>query len=153
MINIPANTWALVADGARARTFRVGRKAGDIEELHNMRSKEAGKPSRDLDSDARSRSRHLAGSPGSHTKERRTDPHDQAERAFARALLQRLERAARSGRFEGLVIAADPRTLGALRQDMSKALSGRVLRELDVDLTWMAENEIDARIRKTFALR
>jgi protein required for attachment to host cells len=149
---VPLNTWALVADGAKARLFRVGRKPGDFEELRQMESAARGLPSRTLSSDANSRSRHVAGVPGGHTKEPRTDPHEQAEKEFAEAVMDFIGRSAHTGAFNSLVVAADPRTLGTLRNCMPHEVAERVSQELNVDLTWMPQKDIEARIRQVFEL-
>jgi protein required for attachment to host cells len=149
---VPLNTWALVADGAKARLFRVGRKNGDFEELRQLESAARGAPSREISSDADSRSRHVAGVPGGHTKQPRTDPHDQAERQFAEQVMAFVGRSASTGAFNSLVVVADPRTLGTLRDCMPAAVAQRVSREMNLDLTWMPEKEIEARIRDEFEL-
>jgi protein required for attachment to host cells len=67
--------------------------------------------------------------------------------------MKNIERAARSGRFKQLVIVADPRMLGKLRKCMPAEVSDRVSREINSDLSWLPESDIDQRIRAAFALR
>ena len=138
--------WLLVADGGQARILRLGNKPGEIEELQNLQSSTMSTPSRDLVSDASGRAFHVRG-PAGHSKIARSDAHDQAERRFAKNLVQRLEKAASVDAFDRLVIAADPRTLGLLRKYMSGALSGRVRMELNLDLTGLPARELDQKIR------
>lgn len=57
-----------------------------------------------------------------------------AER-FATDLVEMLDRRARRGRFEKLVLVAPPQVLGALRDEMDDALRGLVVAEIDKTLT------------------
>ena len=52
-------------------------------------------------------------------------------------LVGKLEKAANLKAFEYLVLIADPKTLGRVRQYMSKALSGMVTNELNLDVVGM----------------
>ena len=153
MVRIQSETWALVADGAKARVFKLGAKMGEIEEIERLHSAEAGMPSRELVSDAGSRVRHAAGFPGSHTKQAKSDAHDMAAKKFAVSLMQRMEKAAGRNDFRQLVVVADPHTLGYFRQNMPKKVAARVSRELNADLTWMPAERIDRRVRASFELR
>ena len=153
MNTIRRGTWALVADGARARLFRLGPRAGEIEEFRGFSSADSSKPSRELVSDGSSRSRHVAGLPGSHSKQPRVDAHDLAERRFAESVMKKMGQAASRGDYEGLVIVADPRTLGRFRRCMPRQVATRVSRELDAEMTWMPEDRIDQKIRAACALR
>ena len=104
--------------------------------------KRASKPK----SDASGRAFNVQG-PAGHCKIARSDAHDQEERRFAKALVQRLEKAAGVDAFDRLVITADPRTLGLLRKYMSGALSRRVSMELNLDLTGLPARDLDQKIR------
>jgi protein required for attachment to host cells len=57
------------------------------------------------------------------------------EERFAAGIAERLNRAAEEGRFEHIVIAAPPKVLGELRREYSKKLQGKILAEIDKDLT------------------
>jgi protein required for attachment to host cells len=73
-----------------------------------------------------------------------TDWHRLEKERFARDLADRLERWALAGRYEALVLVADPRTLGVLRPELHKAVQERLLAEVDKDLTGMPVGEIEA---------
>ena len=49
--------------------------------------------------------------------------------------------------FERLAVFADPKTLGRLRQHMSKPLSARVTDELNLDLVGLPLDALEQRIR------
>ena len=57
------------------------------------------------------------------------------EERFAAGIAERLNRAAEEARFEHIVIVAPPKVLGELRREFSKKLQGRILAEIDKDLT------------------
>jgi len=140
-------TWVVVADGGRARILEIVPGSRDLTEILHLKSPNRGRPTRELVSDASGRAFHVAG-PGGHSKQARTDAHDQEEQRFARQLAQRLERAAGEDSFDRLVLAADPRTLGRLRKQMSAGLAGRIVRELNLDLTGMPAGKLEEKIRK-----
>jgi protein required for attachment to host cells len=57
------------------------------------------------------------------------------EERFAAGIAERLNRAAEEDQFEHIVIVAPPKVLGELRRDFSKKLQGKILAEIDKDLT------------------
>jgi protein required for attachment to host cells len=81
-----------------------------------------------------------------HAIEPRQDPHEAAERAFARGLADRLEAAAAAGRFERLILVAPPKFLGHLRAALGGAAGPRLRGSLDLDLTHAPLAEIVARL-------
>jgi protein required for attachment to host cells len=97
-------------------------------------------------SDASGRAFHVKG-PSSHSKQQRSDAHDQAEQAFSRMLVRKLEKAANLKAFEYLVLIADPKTLGRVRQHMSKSLSGMVTNELNLDVVGLPLDALQKKIR------
>jgi len=127
-------TWILIADGAKARVLEQDRHSRTFKPAFEQeyfgstaRSKEiaSDRPGRTFDS----------GGQGRHAKEPSTDPQRHAEYAFARDLSHRLEEAANTRRFDRLVIAAAPRTLGDLRELLPPAVKAKVVDEIDKDLT------------------
>jgi protein required for attachment to host cells len=64
-----------------------------------------------------------------------TDWHALEEERFAATIAERLNRAAEENRFEHIVIAAPPKVLGELRREYSKKLQGKIVAEIDKDLT------------------
>jgi protein required for attachment to host cells len=70
-----------------------------------------------------------------HGMEPRTDPQRYAEYAFARDLSDHLEKAANEHRFDRLVLVAAPKALGDLRDLLPKTVHGKIVAEIDKDLT------------------
>jgi protein required for attachment to host cells len=139
-------TWVLVANGGRARIIEMSRKPGEFRELQYLESPSIHLTSRDLVSDASGRSFHVRG-PAGHSKPARSDAHDLGEKQFARDLVQRLERAMHAGKFDRLVITADPRTLGTLRKALSADLAARLEHEMNLDLTGLPPRKLEAKLR------
>jgi len=143
------NTWTLVTNGGFARIFRLGRKAGEIEEVQQIRSGTMHLTTHELVSDSAPRFRTASGA-GGHTKQARTDPHELNEQRFIQGVMRRLKHAAQQGLFKRLVICADPRSLGRLRQCMPHVIATRLVMEVDSDLTAWPRDEIDRKVRALF---
>jgi protein required for attachment to host cells len=65
-----------------------------------------------------------------------------AEFAHGAAVAEWLNAKALAGEIEQLVVVADPRTLGEMRQHYHKELQARIVGELAKDLTWNSPQEI-----------
>ncbi|AKC87050.1 host attachment family protein [Pseudoxanthomonas suwonensis] len=134
MRRIPRETWVLVADGASARLFRnLGSENGQVrlhqEEALQLDPAEGVMPSV-LPSDM---------------------PMREAEEAsFARQLAQRLNQAALVDRYEHLVLAADPQTLGQIRQMLHEKARNRVLAELPKNYTNAPREQIERALAPDF---
>lgn len=149
-MNKSLSTWALVANGGRARLLSLQRHPAEFRELLKLDSPTRHSPDRELVSDASGRSHHVRG-PGSHVHEPRKSAHELGEQHFVCELLERVTRASRSGDFEALVLAADPRTLGQLRTQMPADLRQKVILELNRDLTGLNTEKLVFRIRNALA--
>jgi protein required for attachment to host cells len=65
---------------------------------------------------------------------------------FARRVVEELERAAAGRRFDALVVAAAPKFLGRLRQQLPPQVAARVVRELDKDLLQLDARTVTERL-------
>ena len=72
-----------------------------------------------------------------------TDWHDQAERAFLRRIVARLDKALQAGETHALIIVAPPRALGVMRPLYTHAISRALAAEVDRDLVRLPVNEIE----------
>lgn len=138
--------WVLVADSGQARILELQRKPYEFRQVSELASASQHQTTHEIMSDASGRSFHVQG-PGSHVKLPRSDPKDQAEKAFVESLAGTLDKAVRLGAFDDLVLIADPRTMGRLRRDISKAVAARVTQEHTLDLVGMPLNKLEPRIR------
>ena len=138
--------WVLVADSGQARILELQHQPFKFRQVQELVSASQHQASRDLVSDASGRAFHVQG-PSSHSKQPRSDAHDQAEQQFSLMLVHKLEKAAELGAFDHLLVIADPKTLGRLRRQMSKSLASRVSDELNLDLAGLPLNKLETRIR------
>ncbi|MFQ5774987.1 MAG: host attachment protein [Kiloniellaceae bacterium] len=134
-------TWILIADGARARIVMNdgpgrGVKPGPGKEFHGPNA-----PVRDIVSDRPGRATAVAGQ-GRHAMEPRTDPQVVEQRSFHHEVADYLDRAARRGAFDRLVIVAPPKALGNLRAALSPSVRAKVTGELNKDLTHIPIHEL-----------
>jgi protein required for attachment to host cells len=152
-MQIEHDTWVVVANGEK---FLLLRNEGDAEfPILRVMSKEDtdNPPARDLASDRPGRMPDQGGHPGNIgdaiTRVRgpisameETDWHRVAEHRFAEDLAERLIDWAGAGRFDRLIVVAEPRTLGVLRAAYGNKLEPMLIAEVDKDLTNMTLPEM-----------
>lgn len=140
----PGETWLAVIDGKSVLIYRNEGfdDAPNLKLVSEERREDA--PSRELGTDRPGRT--PAGPGPARSAMEGADLHDQAERAFVRHAADALNAAASAGRFERLVVFADPRSLGRLREMYVDAARARIVAERPRDL---AGQPIDA-IEKAF---
>lgn len=148
MKNASSPYWLVVADSGCARFFALSREPAAFRELQDLVSASRHKTSREMMSDSSGRIVNVAGGSSSHSMAPHADAHDLAEQAFSNGLVAHLEQAANRNAFEHLVVFADPKTLGRLRQHMSKTLSARVAHELNRDLVALPVDALEQRVRE-----
>lgn len=140
-------TWALVTDSGYGRLVELERSPPRITEIGTREAATRHQTSRELTTDASGRD-YDAGGPISHAKQPRSDAHDEAERQFVEEWSRGLQQAFVNGRFENLLLVADPRTLGRLRETMGEKLKSAVSAESDRDLTKLPLHDLEPRLRK-----
>ena len=125
--------WVVVASSTRCRIFRKESHNAPLVEIEDLvhperrlrRSElESDRPGRNVDGSGKAR--HGMG-----------DPVDRAEHEsarFAKSVAGRLERARQRRRFDRLVVVADPRFLGHLRQGLSQATRSCVSAQVQKNL-------------------
>ncbi|MHA6299680.1 host attachment family protein [Devosia sp. CAU 1758] len=118
-ISIPDQTLVVVADGHQAILFRAHGSNGKLSLSEQMRL-----TPKSLADDGPSGSR-----PEEQTS-RQTD-----EATFVKQLANDLFRRRDANEFQHLVVAADPQTLGQLRDTMHKIVSESIIISLDKELT------------------
>ncbi len=129
--SIPHNALVVVADGGKAILFRNTGAGGEValkEEQHLSL--------KDFSNDGPSGAR-----PGDQTP-RQTD-----EATFAKQLAHALFTMHEQGRYQSLVLIADPQTLGQLRSAMHKTVEGSIVQTRSKDYT----NHSTAEIQKALA--
>jgi protein required for attachment to host cells len=135
-------TWILVADGSRAQLYLQGGSDGRdwrlLQEFLHPSARESGHDLRGNRPDQIQHGMDLdhKGHEGTHQVQAQ-----EAER-FAKQLCDFLHDAAMRKEFDGLVVAAAPRFLGALRRGMSRPVQERVRHYLDKDYVHLQPREL-----------
>jgi protein required for attachment to host cells len=131
-VAIKHGDWLFVGDGRRALLLRNDGDP-DLLDLRRVEVREDGNPP------SREQGEHGPGrgavNIGPRSATDTSDWHALEEERFAATIAERLNRAADENRFEHIVIAAPPKVLGELRREYSKKLQGKILAEIDKDLT------------------
>lgn len=130
--NVPHDCLILIADGGKALFLR---NEGDAKVPNFVveRKKEQDNPP-DREQSANRPGRMFVGS-GHKSKVDDTDWHELAKDRFADDLAQILYDRAHKGDFDHLIIAADPSTLGTLRDGLHQEVSDKLIAEIDKNLT------------------
>jgi protein required for attachment to host cells len=141
-MQVPHNSFVVVADGAKMLFFR---NEGDAEflklEVERKREQE-NLPDRDMKRDDRGRTFDASGGAGRSAYEE-TDFHQLEEDRFAAETAEMLKKRALRKDFESLIIVAPPRTLGELRKHYHKEVEKRLAGEIAKDLTGHPVEEIE----------
>jgi len=140
--------WVVVADSGCARIFELDKTPPVFREVQELISDSRHKTSRELVSSASGRIANVKGGPSSHTMQPRSDAHDLAEQAFCSRLAKILQQAVNRNLFDSLVIVADPRTLGRLRQEMNKSVTARIKAEVNRDWVGLQPGDLERRVRE-----
>lgn len=137
-------TWVLVADAGAARVYSTnGTVGGDLAEVPGGRFAAPRSHGQDIYSDRGGRSFDSHGEQR-HAMEPPTSPQAQGRHKFAREIADWLAAPSRAKAFDRLAIAAEPKTLGALRELLPAKLREKVAAELPKDLTKATPAEIVA---------
>jgi protein required for attachment to host cells len=149
-IAIHNGAWVLVGDGRRALFFKNHGDA-DLLDLRVVETRIDDNPAtREQGTDAPGRAFASAGAHARSAVEN-VDWHELEEERFARAMAERINAAAESGELKEIVIVAPPRTLGEIRKDLSAKAQGKVIGELDKDLTKHPLHEIEKALTRKSA--
>jgi len=127
----PIKTLVLLANDAKARLFEntgPGKGLFEIEDLSAHTIAEANVRYAD-------RPGRMVAAPGigQHAFDTAEAEHDQAQEAFARAVLDETEARFTEGKYDRFVVAAAPSTLGVLRTEMPAKLKAALALDIDKD--------------------
>jgi protein required for attachment to host cells len=146
----------VVADGARARFFTLepaevpelesGPTLVEREDLVHLEKEMAAK---DLYSDLKGgRQRAPAGGPAHSFDDHREDQSNEHDRRFARLVAEQASRLVQEARARHLVVVAQRRTLGLIRDYIAQGMKGVAVYEMAKDVTKLTPLEIQENLAK-----
>jgi protein required for attachment to host cells len=126
-----SKTWAVAADGSRATVVEGW---GDPSQIHFTHFHQETPPPREIMADRPGRS---FSSTSDHRSgmEPKSNPVREREKDFAHRIADYLDEHVRKGHVERLMVFAEPRMLGALREEMPENVRGLVSHEIGKNLT------------------
>ena len=131
-----ANTWIVVAESSRARIFETHAPKERLREIATLDHPEARMRELELISDQPG-SRYATSGP---SRQGVSDPASMKEEhalRFAREVAEKLEADRVSGRYERLILAAAPKFLGLLRDELATGTRALLVHEFPQD--WLHE--------------
>ena len=143
--------WLLVADEAVAHVFQWRGSEKRLEEVQSFTHPASHSREADLRDDAYGRNNqgrqvgHARHAMSSVTSSASLDNVHAEAALFAKELAQWLAKAQLDGRFQHLRVAAAPRFLGLLRQEMTLQVAAVILDELPKDLVHESKDELARR--------
>ena len=123
-----ARSWILVAESSRARLYSAPKAKAPLTFVSEFEHPEARAHEQDLITDAPGR-RFATGGPKRHGMGQAVSTKDEHALRFARELASRLETARVADRFDHLFLAAAPKFLGLLREQLTGDTKAMVQRE------------------------
>lgn len=135
------SNWILVADSCRARIFTAETLSSPLKEMDGLIHSEGRLMDRELTTDLPGKNRGEDGKSG-HAFEQPTDPKQHEVDSFARLVVQHLEDADNANKINRLLLIAEPKFLGLLREHLPKHLKDRVSFELDKNITQLDIDDI-----------
>lgn len=147
----PVRSWIVIADGAQARILENTGPGRGLTPLPAESMRTTLHPSREIYTDRPGRTFDSAGQ-GRHAKEAPTDPHRDEKRRFAADLADHLNAAALNHSYDRLILVAPPKTLGDLRQALSKEAATKISGELPKDLTPIADGDLPRHLGDVIAV-
>ncbi len=147
----PTKTWILVAGGAQARILENEGPGRGVRPVPNASWEQDVQKSQDIMADRPGRSFDRKGDQR-HGMEPSSDPKRLQESAFLGSVCSYLDEADRAGRFDRLILVAEPRALGMLRKELGRGPKEKLHGELDKDFTRVQLTELPDRLKDVVLL-
>lgn len=126
-------TWVVVVDGARSSVYVNNGRGTGLRVLSVIESAGGRRPTRELGTGKPGRG--FAPGDARHAFDDPEDWHQQEKRIFARDVARGINKAAEQKAFDRLVIAAPAKSMGELRDGLSRLAKKKLKAELTKDLT------------------
>jgi protein required for attachment to host cells len=144
-MKIKHNVWVVIADGSK---YLLTVNKGDVFAL-DLRVREHETENHEATHEqGTDRPGRLPDPAGGKSAVMQADWHQIEEAKFAAELAERLRKAALKGEFDGLVLVADPRTLGNIRPHLHEEVKKRLVAEIPKDLTGEPISKIEKLLAK-----
>ena len=138
-------TWVVVANSSSARIFRAEGFERTLVQVEDLAHPEGRLHETQMTSDLPGRTFDRFGQ-GRHAMEEDTPPKRHEAARFAKHISERLDSARTHGDFSRLVLVAEPRFLGLLRDNLSAESSKLATEQVDKDLVRFGPEEIRHRL-------
>jgi protein required for attachment to host cells len=136
-------TWIVIADAAQARIIAQDGYNQPLRVIEQREHAASRRHTSEIASDGRGRGFESAGE-GRYAMEAPTDPQEHEKTVFTKEIADLLNDAAKTNRYEQLVIAAPARMLGELRKDLGKSAAEKVVLELDKNIATVPLHDLPA---------
>ena len=133
--------WILVADSARARFFSVDSATAPLKAFDQIVHPEGRLHDKDMTSDRPGRAFDSSGE-GRHATGSSVSPKEQESVRFAKTIASYLDQGRVNNSYGSLVLVADPRFLGHIRDAVPSEVAKLVSLEVNKDLSKAKEGEI-----------
>lgn len=140
-----SNVWIVVAHRAGARIFSRRGRAASLELVERIEHPAGLSQDREHDSDRPGRTHDRFGA-GRHALSSEASPRERSAADFARELAARLATARNQQAFQHVVLVAEPRMLGLLREALDEATRRCVSGEITRDLVHVDDRDVWAHI-------
>ena len=137
----PTRTWIVITDGTRSRILLNTGPGKGVEEVSGADMRSPLPKNRDRMADRPGRTHESADS-ARHAYDARTDQKRQSKVNFTKELAEFLDRALMDEKFDRVILAADPKSLGSIRGFLNNDVKDRMIGELAKDLTKIPDCDI-----------
>ncbi|MGF1627807.1 MAG: host attachment protein [Alphaproteobacteria bacterium] len=134
-------TWVVIADGGHARIVANDGPGKGLHDVPGAQWEGDQRQTGEIMADRQGRSFESVGEMR-HGMEPQSDPRQLVEDAFLNGIVGYLAEHEQKGRYDRLVIAAEPRALGTLRRSLTPALQRRLHADLPKDLTKVRTDQL-----------
>lgn len=141
-------TWIVLADGAKAIVFCQKGEGEAIDQIGKLESAEAKLQTHEIGVDRPGRSFESMSSGRSAVEQ--TDFHNLAKERFAQDIADWLYR--NESEFDRLILAAAPKTLGELRTILHKNVQGKIVKEVNKDLTTTPDQNLGEELQRVLQI-
>ena len=140
----PIKTLVLLANDARARMFENTGPGKGLKEFEDITAKTIAEAQIEY-ADRPGRNSAAPGM-GQHAFDHAESEHDQQQEAFVKAMLAEVEKRFTEGGYDRFVMAAAPKTLGVMREELPPALKAALAVDVDKDFLKLKPAEVVERL-------